>query len=77
MRPLHRRSLNRRLTLPSKHSSVDHYRQPSKQKSHLSTDSGNRVQELENKLEAGLLEEVILVAEGELKLVKTMLESRM
>lgn len=43
----------------------------------MSTNSFDcRVQELENKLESGLLEEVILVAEGELKLVNTMLESR-
>ena len=32
---------------------------------------------MENQIGAGLIEEVIQVAEGELKLVDTMLESRM
>lgn len=35
-----------------------------------------RVEELENKIGAGLIEEVIQVAEGELKLVDTMIEHR-
>jgi len=35
-----------------------------------------RVSELENKIGAGLIEEVIQVAEGELKLVNVMLESK-
>ena len=35
-----------------------------------------RVNEMENQIGAGLIEEVIQVAEGELKLVDTMLESK-
>ena len=35
-----------------------------------------RVNEMENQIGAGLFEEVIQVAEGELKLVDTMLESK-
>lgn len=36
----------------------------------------NRIQELEGKLGAGLIEEVIQVAEGELKLIQTMEEAK-
>lgn len=35
-----------------------------------------RVEELENKIGAGLIEEVIQVAEGELKLIDTMVQSK-
>lgn len=35
-----------------------------------------RIEELENKIGAGLIEEVIQVAEGELKLVDTMVQSK-
>ena len=35
-----------------------------------------RVAEMENQIGAGLIEEVIQVAEGELKLVKTMAEAK-
>lgn len=36
----------------------------------------SRIEELENKIGAGLIEEVIEVAEGELALVDTMVESK-
>ncbi len=36
-----------------------------------------RINEMENRIGAGLIEEVIQVAEGELKLLDTMLESKM
>ena len=36
----------------------------------------SRVSEIEQKIGGGLIEEVIKVAEGELKLVETMLESK-
>lgn len=39
-------------------------------------DCSGRIAELENKIGAGLIEEVIQVAEGELKLVDTMIESK-
>lgn len=35
-----------------------------------------RIAELENKIGAGLIEEVIQVAEGELKLVDTMIQAK-
>jgi NADH dehydrogenase (ubiquinone) 1 alpha subcomplex subunit 5 len=35
-----------------------------------------RVEELEHKIGAGLIEEVIQVAEGELKLIDTMVEAK-
>lgn len=35
-----------------------------------------RIQEIESKIGAGLIEEVIQVAEGELKLVDTMLQAK-
>lgn len=35
-----------------------------------------RVEQLENKIGAGLIEEVIQVAEGELNLIDTMVQSR-
>lgn len=35
-----------------------------------------RIEELENKIGAGLIEEVIQVAEGELKLVDTMIQGK-
>lgn len=35
-----------------------------------------RIEELENKIGAGLIEEVVQVAEGELKLVDTMIQSK-
>lgn len=38
--------------------------------------SSHRVEELENKIGAGLIEEVIQVAEGELKLLDTMVQSK-
>lgn len=37
---------------------------------------GNRVSEIENKIGAGLIEEVIQVAEGELKLVDVLAKSK-
>ena len=37
---------------------------------------GCRISEIEQKIGAGLIEEVIQVAEGELSLVETMLESK-
>ena len=40
------------------------------------TDLLNRVRELEEKIGAGLIEEVIQVAEGENKLVDIMVENR-
>jgi len=40
------------------------------------TDVLNRVRELEEKIGAGLIEEVIQVAEGENKLVDIMIENR-
>lgn len=40
------------------------------------SDCSGRIAELENKIGAGLIEEVIQVAEGELKLVDTMIESK-
>lgn len=36
----------------------------------------HRIEELENKIGAGLIEEVIQVAEGELHLVHTMIEAK-
>ena len=36
----------------------------------------HRIAEIENKIGAGLIEEVIQVAEGELKLVDTMTEAK-
>lgn len=36
----------------------------------------HRISELEHKIGAGLIEEVIQVAEGELKLVDTMLQAK-
>lgn len=38
--------------------------------------SKHRIEELENKIGAGLIEEVIQVAEGELKLVDTMIQGK-
>lgn len=38
--------------------------------------SSRRIVELENEIGAGLIEEVIQVAEGELKLVQTMAEAK-
>jgi NADH dehydrogenase (ubiquinone) 1 alpha subcomplex subunit 5 len=35
-----------------------------------------RIEEIENKIGAGLIEEVIQVAEGELKLVDTMIKAK-
>lgn len=40
------------------------------------TDDHPRIEELENKIGAGLIEEVIQVAEGELALVDTMIEAK-
>ena len=37
---------------------------------------GCRISEIEQKIGAGLIEEVLQVAEGELSLVETMLESK-
>ena len=42
----------------------------------LLTWGGDRVADMENQIGAGLIEEVIQVAEGELKLVKTMTEAK-
>lgn len=36
----------------------------------------SRISELENKIGAGLIEEVVQVAEGELKLVDTMVKAK-
>ena len=36
----------------------------------------NRISDMENQIGAGLIEEVIQVAEGELKLVDTMVEAK-
>jgi NADH dehydrogenase (ubiquinone) 1 alpha subcomplex subunit 5 len=38
--------------------------------------NGRRISELENKIGAGLIEEVVQVAEGELKLVDTMVQAK-
>lgn len=38
--------------------------------------TGDRIEELENKIGAGLIEEVVQVAEGELRLVDTMVQAK-
>lgn len=38
--------------------------------------NGNRIVEIENKIGHGLIEEVVQVAEGELKLVDTMVQAK-
>ena len=43
---------------------------------HLPCSPFRRIAEIENKIGAGLIEEVIQVAEGELKLIDTMTEAK-
>lgn len=42
----------------------------------MKTNPCTRISELENQIGGGLIEEVIQVAEGELKLLDTMIESK-